>query len=99
RTGDLNLDFVALPQRQGVNDRRGQANCQAVTPLCDLHDVLGVRIYTEQCISIRLLRQPELPPAGFLEFYSGESSPEPPISFGRSRILGRPSLMCSTVSW
>ncbi len=30
--------------------------------------------------------------------YSGSSSPEPPISFGKSFIFGRPSLMLSTFS-
>jgi hypothetical protein len=30
--------------------------------------------------------------------YSGSSSPEPPISFGKSFIFGSPSLMLSTFS-
>ena len=35
----------------------------------------------------------------FADRYSGNTMPEPPISFGMSFIFGLPSLMRSTVSW
>jgi hypothetical protein len=43
--------------------------------------------------ALRLARSPDPAP------YSGNASPEPPNSLGKSLSFGRPSRMRSTVSW
>ena len=43
RAGDVDFNVVAFLQCQGLHNRGGQAHCQAVTPLCDLHGTLRER--------------------------------------------------------
>jgi hypothetical protein len=61
----------------------------------DLHDL--ARREGEGPLSVAQERPlPRSGPSG--NFYSGNTVPEPPISFGSSRILGSPSFIGITVS-
>lgn len=51
---DSNLDLIAFLQFQGIDNCRGQAYGQAVSPFRDLHESFLFWIYRCNCISIHL---------------------------------------------
>src|SRR5438477_7042729 len=49
--GDLDLDLVAFPQVQSLDDRGGETDRQRVAPFSDLHGSAPLEIYEGYCIS------------------------------------------------
>lgn len=59
RTGDVDLDVVALSERQRLDHGGGKANGKAVTPFCDLHgnrpvlDIRATIVYQFHAMRVR----------------------------------------------